>query len=888
MLTREMSKLMKRVEYAASVKENHNQVIIDLDNYTIIVPDYPEPTVYRPTSTALAFHRADDRVRVIRGHVGSGKSTMMCAEIVFRAVKMAACKDGIRRSRWAIVRNTYGDLAKTTLTTWKMWFANLGSMRWREGKSFTIDHTFNAIVKQNGTEETHKVEMQLLPIALDNVSDVTKHLKSLEVTGVFLNELSELNRMVLDFFSGGRLPRFPSLKDMPEGVAYWCGIFADTNPPEVSSWIYKLFEVDKPQEYTMFVQPPAVLKENDKYIINPNAENLKNIQNGEQEYIKMTWGKSESFIQVYLMGEYGTLSDEKRVYYSYNDDIHSSDHIVIDYKSPLIIGVDLGTVAPAFIIGQMQGPVLVGIKEFCGEFTTIREMCNDAVMPWLHDNCKGMRLGAVVFDIAKTDHGDVQLREFFGSVVIPAQTNNISQRIDAVAKRLSRLSQGKPLLVISRSGCPELRKGFNGKYYYRRVKIIGEEKFTEEPYKNHPFSDCLIAGTKVMMADCSEMNIEDIKPDMMVLTPSGARKVTHAWLARKNAVVYEYTFSNGSTLVATPEHKIFTDRGWIEINKLTINDMLLSINNKGCSWLKLFVNFAKKNLKHLNGRLITAKENIARAIVHLRVEEKNMALRLTINGSRLVVMENIMKTKMEKPQLNYIDIFGKNTMGRFQRRCAYITRMVTALIIPLKIWNLCPLLNTTVCIQKNDIYNIQSSKNMPLMPLELRGRLGMELKRVWSGTAKMVKNLGLKEQRKYLNVGDVEKNMKLIAQDIAPQFVVKKKDTESLLMIKLKNALYVIKNFLFINVQRPKHVATLVDTRLCSELKDVYDITVEDEHCFFANGLLVHNCHDAWQYINLHVNYETELSHTFDPKAEALEKWEFKKFRNKADGVTGY
>jgi hypothetical protein len=69
---------------------------------------------------------------------------------------------------------------------------------------------------------------------------------------------------------------------------------------------------------------------------------------------------------------------------------------------------------------------------------------------------------------------------------------------------------------------------------------------------------------------------------------------------------------------------------------------------------------------------------------------------------------------------------------------------------------------------------------------------------------------------------------------------------------------------------------------------DVYDLTVEDEHCFVANGILVHNCHDVWQYIALHVNYECELSKTFDPSQMAIDEWEFKQFRDKADSITGY
>jgi hypothetical protein len=203
----------------------------------------------------------------------------------------------------------------------------------------------------------------------------------------------------------------------------------------------------------------------------------------------MTYGKDDAFIRVYLMGEYGTLSDQKRVYYSYNDNIHSEDNIIIDKRLQLIIGVDLGTVAPTILISQMQGTCLAVVKEFCGEFTTIRELCTDAVMPWLSNNCKGMKIETVLYDPADTYDGSEQLREFFSIAVQPAKTNSVSIRIDAVTQRLTRLSKGQAIIKISRQGCPQLRKGFNGKYYYRRVKVIGEEKYTEEPHKIHPYSD---------------------------------------------------------------------------------------------------------------------------------------------------------------------------------------------------------------------------------------------------------------------------------------------------------------------------------------------------------------------------------------------------------------
>jgi hypothetical protein len=69
-----------------------------------------------------------------------------------------------------------------------------------------------------------------------------------------------------------------------------------------------------------------------------------------------------------------------------------------------------------------------------------------------------------------------------------AQTNAYLPRRGAVAWFLSRLADGSPTFIMDPK-CGVLRKGFNGGYKYRRVQVIGEERYTEEPSKNsysHP------------------------------------------------------------------------------------------------------------------------------------------------------------------------------------------------------------------------------------------------------------------------------------------------------------------------------------------------------------------------------------------------------------------
>lgn len=56
-------------------------------------------------------------------------------------------------------------------------------------------------------------------------------------------------------------------------------------------------------------------------------------------------------------------------------------------------------------------------------------------------------------------------------------------RREAVAGALSRLIEGTPALMIS-PACKVLRKGFQGGYHYRRLKVSGNERYHDEPNKN--------------------------------------------------------------------------------------------------------------------------------------------------------------------------------------------------------------------------------------------------------------------------------------------------------------------------------------------------------------------------------------------------------------------
>ena len=81
---------------------------------------------YKPDGEILKqFMKDESFFRGLRGPVGSGKSVSCCIEIMRRALMQQPAEDGIRYSRWAVIRNTNPQLKTTTIKTWVDWFQKM-------------------------------------------------------------------------------------------------------------------------------------------------------------------------------------------------------------------------------------------------------------------------------------------------------------------------------------------------------------------------------------------------------------------------------------------------------------------------------------------------------------------------------------------------------------------------------------------------------------------------------------------------------------------------------------------------------------------------------------------------------------------------------------------
>jgi hypothetical protein len=393
-------------------------------------------------------------------------------ELLFRAVSTPAV-DGVRRSRWVIIRSTFAELKSTTIETFKMWLGSYGKFRYDSPIKFTMSADL---------PDRTKVEAEFLFMPLDGEDSISK-LRSLEVTGAWINEGS----MIVENFLPelvGRL-RYMSGTAPPET---WRGIIVDSNMPSVRHWIYTKFEEDRPPSYKLFKQPPALLMQPDgSFLDNPEAENiqygLKSV-GGFKYYHSIVESSTLDRAKVLVLCEYGSVFDGKPVYFGmWSDRDHSANgRLAATFGSTIIVGIDWGmTPAACFTCMSSTGQLQV-LDELAPQDVTLDVFINEYIAPLVATKYRGCNL-LFVGDPAGAQRNSLSVKTAFevmrasGFAAIPAITNDPIARRDAVAHFLMRRNA-----FLIDPGCLTIREGFNGGYKFARSH--SSKEFKQVPEKN--------------------------------------------------------------------------------------------------------------------------------------------------------------------------------------------------------------------------------------------------------------------------------------------------------------------------------------------------------------------------------------------------------------------
>jgi len=770
---------------------------------------------YTPSATLSKFHASNALVRGIRGPFGSGKSVGCCWELWTRALEQRANKDGIRKSRGLVTRNTYGELTSTTIKTWLDWFPEERFGKMVHGAPIVQMCRWEA---EDGT----KVELEMMFLALDRPEHVKK-LLSLDITFGWMNEAREQPKAILDALTG-RVGRYPRAED---GGATWSGVIMDTNSPDDDHWWYDLAETNCPPEFKFFSQPAGDSEEAenlDWLLQTPETMKLpcghpQRRARGHMYYERLKAGKTSEWIKVYVKGQYGTVHDGKPVYPEWNDSLHTKEIYPVQGVK-LVIGVDFG-LTPAAVITQSdaRGRLLV-LDEICAEDMGFRQFLEDALIPYLITNYpawwnKKDDMIILIGDPAGDQRAQSDEKSCFQEArakklkIRAAKSNNWLPRRGAVAWFLSKLASGQPMFLLD-TACGVLRKGFNGGYKYRRIKVTGEERFTDEPAKNK-YSHCFVAGTMVATPH-GERGIETLTVGDLVLTPDGPREVL-ATMSRLVDATVALEFSHGRQAECTGDHPFFVGGNQVRADELQYSDVLQTIGEN--EW---------EDRPNTRRKISTALATIASRVA---------------TSSRTMVFTSIER-------------FGFSTMGRSLQATTFIMPTMTKVTMSSAIWSALPRLNMPATMDENGFPRGQKRRGFTWRSFDLLHRLGMAPMQESSGTKTTVSARGKTGKAKTCGAPTAEALSRLWSAlrsaGSALLRVNQRREGQAASTTSIACAASAATGSRSTSTQGQRRAVHLVRRSSLVGQKEVFDLTIQDAHCFYAAGVLVSNCHDALQY----------------------------------------
>jgi hypothetical protein len=307
----------------------------------------------------------------------------------------------------------------------------------------------------------------------------------------------------------------------------------------------------------------------------------------------------------------------------------------------------------------------------------------------------------------------------------------------------------------------------------------------------------------------------------MVLTPKGPRPVIRSWLSKKDAEVFEVKLSSGKTIVGTGDHLIFADNCWTRIDALQYGSVLQSIGDN--QW---------EDQQH-----IQSKNSMASSIT-----ESLKAITKRITGK--------VANTCTAP-------FGSSTTGTSQTSITSTILTKIKATIKFPTWNFCLAGYTPVTTQNSITEETPEKWVEGLLPHKKQQKHGMGHLKVLNGIRSTAGKHGKADKKNLISAYIANFLMKFCGEPEREAFVQQSarppQDIKAVSTTSPEIASFVTESSLPTNTPRSKPAVKVVGVKRSPILSDVYDLTVADQHCFFAEGVLVHNCHDALQYICLYL-----------------------------------
>ena len=417
------------------------------------------------------------------------------------------------------------------------------------------------------------------------------------------------------------------------------------------------------------------------------------------------------------------------------------------------------------------------------------------------------------------------------------------------------------------------------------------------------FLDECVTGDSIVETEKGKVRIDEIKKKecRYVLTHDGNnvtyQKIINFWDQGYRDIL-NITLHNGEHIRCTADHVILTNAGWKKAGEIEPMDMVLFANadaERGChlintgpentSWdIRLKNDLSMNGTKYLlntQGSLHFANADAMRKLDRV-LEMWNPSLGLEAQED----IQNSFMDTISNPTLCYTILSQQNTKFRqfaeraweilrffcqtqgqetigcaehmdYVRKNGLITKNTSCLDLELKRKQL-PVKD----MEKNPLFIAQDACHFyqQLLRNSIAGKTKCQMKAFWKnwGTLDLLGGfamMGLIPMDAYHYTQKGGMSMKILSS----QNGLKKMDSNVLFKKcekKKKNCITFdltqkeVKNYIDASENMSPHVCNISWQTIKSIKKEknqdkVYDIEVENTHCFFANGILVHNCHHA-------------------------------------------
>lgn len=331
------------------------------------------------------------------------------------------------------------------------------------------------------------------------------------------------------------------------------------------------------------------------------------------------------------------------------------------------------------------------------------------------------------------------------------------------------------------------------------AKIMG---FSAEVAERLRGPQCFPGETLVTLADGTQRRIDTIRVGQRVLTRKGPRKVTAAWCSGRNIELWQLGTNNGATLRGTMKHPVWVDgRGFVPLWQLTSGAPLCTTTGSNLLNVKTDISYTRNGLA-------------------------------PVNSGNVSVLTSIVT-------------FLRKRWGQFLRNVTYTTKTETVAITVSVISKRLPRKSMLQNMLVNGLRVICNGLRVNMLCV----RFGRKLFGKLCAVIDAVNNFGLERVNPESFVACVVATPFVITPSFlnTANVLTAYRDTEQLNRFSrfVPHAVGVgierqVTRYPCVTIDRVTRVEKLA-TRA-----DVYDLTVEDEHEFFANGILVHNCHRGW------------------------------------------